>query len=199
MSSESEGSVTLFFSRLRSGDGQAADELWRRFFPRLRGLARKTLGDCRIGMADEDDAVQSAFASFWNRAQRGDFAGDLHRDNLWNLLATITVRKAQKQLVRERTGKRGSGMVVRESSLADPANKTPATMDAIFEKVEGRDLDLYAEELLVQLDEKLRKLAIMKLMGYTNREIATSLDCTERTVERKLNLIRQTWGCEDGG
>jgi hypothetical protein len=72
MSSDSEGSVTLFFSKLRSGDHEAADELWKRFFPRLRGLARRTLGDCRIGMTDEEDAVQSAFVSFWQRAQPPD-------------------------------------------------------------------------------------------------------------------------------
>jgi RNA polymerase sigma factor (sigma-70 family) len=198
MSSDSEGSVTLFFSKLRSGDHEAADELWKRFFPRLRGLARRTLGDCRIGMTDEEDAVQSAFVSFWQRAQRGDFSGDLHRDNLWNLLAEITVRRVKKHLVRERTKKRGAGKVVRESSLSDPTGESPATLDALFANVDGRDFDLCGEELLLQLDEPLRKLALMRLMGYANREIALALDCTERTVERKLQLIRLSWKSQYG-
>jgi DNA-directed RNA polymerase specialized sigma24 family protein len=30
-------------------------------------------------------------------------------------------------------------------------------------------------------------------MGWTNREIAQRLDCTERKVERKLHLIRLAW------
>lgn len=196
MASESEGSVTIFFAQLCAGDHQAADELWKRFFPRLHGLARRTLGGCRLGMSDEEDIAQSAFASFWHRAQRGGFSGDLHRDNLWNLLAAITVRKAGKQLERERSLKRGAGKVVRESSLSSPGSQLPATLDAMFEKIEGRDFDLYAEELLMQLDETLRKLAVMKLMKYTNREIALALDYTERSIERKLSLIRQTWECE---
>ena len=29
--------------------------------------------------------------------------------------------------------------------------------------------------------------------GYTNEEIATKLECTTRTVERKLERIRQVW------
>ena len=90
-------------------------------------------------------------------------------------------------------------MVVRESSLSDLGDESPTTLDAMFANVDGRDFDLYGEELLMKLDEPLRRLAVMKLMGYTNGEIATSLDCTERTVERKLQLIRMTWESEQGG
>ena len=33
----------------------------------------------------------------------------------------------------------------------------------------------------------------MKLEGYTNREIAEAMKCSERSVERMLNLIRKRW------
>ena len=33
----------------------------------------------------------------------------------------------------------------------------------------------------------------MKLEGYTNHEIAEAMMCSERSVERKLNLIRKRW------
>jgi DNA-binding NarL/FixJ family response regulator len=29
--------------------------------------------------------------------------------------------------------------------------------------------------------------------GYSNEEIAQELGCVERTVERKLNVIRRVW------
>ncbi len=35
-------------------------------------------------------------------------------------------------------------------------------------------------------DPELRKIALWRLEGYTNSEIAGRLDCTERSVERKL-------------
>jgi DNA-directed RNA polymerase specialized sigma24 family protein len=33
-------------------------------------------------------------------------------------------------------------------------------------------------------------------MGYKNGEIATEFDCSERKVERKLNLVRAVWAEE---
>jgi hypothetical protein len=60
MPSESCGSVTDFFAKLRSGDHAAADKLWDHFFPRMLVVARKCLGDCDIGGAGADDAAQSA-------------------------------------------------------------------------------------------------------------------------------------------
>ena len=42
-------------------------------------------------------------------------------------------------------------------------------------------------------DPDLRQIALWKLEGYTNREIAAQLDCKLRTVERKLERIRAYW------
>jgi DNA-directed RNA polymerase specialized sigma24 family protein len=36
-------------------------------------------------------------------------------------------------------------------------------------------------------------LATAKLEGYTNDEIAEQLGCSQRTVERRLHLIRKKW------
>ncbi len=43
-------------------------------------------------------------------------------------------------------------------------------------------------------DPGLRQIAFWKLEGYTNEEIAEKLECTLRTVERKLERIRAYWG-----
>jgi DNA-directed RNA polymerase specialized sigma24 family protein len=54
--------------------------------------------------------------------------------------------------------------------------------------------------LLGLLDEPdLRQIALWKVEGYTNEEIATRLDCVARTVERKVSRIRVLWrhGLED--
>ena len=42
-------------------------------------------------------------------------------------------------------------------------------------------------------DESLRVVALLKLEGHSNEEIARSLDCGLRTVERKLEVIRKRW------
>jgi DNA-directed RNA polymerase specialized sigma24 family protein len=62
---------------------------------------------------------------------------------------------------------------------------------------------LLAEEcqrLLERLDsDELREMALLKLEGYTAEEIAERLDCSLRTVHRRLALIRRTWEELSGG
>ena len=45
-------------------------------------------------------------------------------------------------------------------------------------------------------DDSLRTVAIWKMEGYTNEEIAEKLKCVVQTVGRKLRLIRQLWAEE---
>ena len=190
MYDETEGSISHAFQELQAGEGAAACLLWERFFPRLLGLARKALVGRPQRVADAEDAVQSAFASFVRRAQHGAFGVGLDRDDLWSLLGVIAVRKARKQVRRERAVKRGQGRVLDEAALAGPDER--AGLDALA-GTPAVDFDLHCEELLAQLDNELRTIALLRLLGHKNREIAEHLGCTERKVERKLNLIRLRW------
>jgi DNA-directed RNA polymerase specialized sigma24 family protein len=55
------------------------------------------------------------------------------------------------------------------------------------------------QRLLGMLTEPdLRSVALWKLEGYTNEEIAAKLGCVERTVERKVRRIRAVWNQETG-
>lgn len=190
MSETPEGSITHFFGALQAGDGAAAQKLWERFFPRLHGLARKALSGRPQRAADAEDAVQSAFATFFRRARQGAFGHGLDRDDLWSLLGVIAVRKARKQARREAAAKRGGGRVLDEGALAGTDDQ--AGLDALAGSPAG-DFDLHCEELLGQLEGEERTIALLRLLGNKNREIAEQLGCTERKVERKLNLIRRTW------
>jgi RNA polymerase sigma factor (sigma-70 family) len=188
------GSVTLFFNRLKSGDDEAAVGLWKRFFPRLAGLARKTLLGRPQKMADAEDAVQSAFASFCQHARAGDFE-IADRSELWNLLGLITKRKARAQARREAAAKRGGGRTLEEGALRGPEGR-PLPLDQAAEGMTHEDFDLHVTELLERLEPALREFAVLRAMGFQNREIAERLDCTERKVERKLQLIRLAWEAE---
>ena len=57
----------------------------------------------------------------------------------------------------------------------------------------AQEFDTQVEELLNLLEPELREFAVLRLMGYRNKEIAELHQCTERKVERKLNLIRLNW------
>lgn len=186
--------MTLFFSQLRLGDPSAAESLWRRFFPRLVGLARRTLAGKPQRMADADDAVQSAFASFCKRVKAGEFE-IANRSDLWNLLAVMTARKARRQMRSEQADKRGGGRIVSEEAMSRP-DGTPLPLDEAALSRHAADFDIHCEELLAKLAPELREFAILRLLGYRNQEIAAMHGCTERKVERKLNLIRLEWEAE---
>jgi RNA polymerase sigma factor (sigma-70 family) len=190
------GSVSMLLQDLRKGDSQAGLGLWNRYLPRLTALAARTLAGRRVGVADADDAVQSAWISFWQRLESGAFPADLRRDEFWKLLGLIVVRKAGKQLRSERAAKRGAGKVVRASELASEPDG--GRLDHVAQQLAAADFDLHSEELLSLLDEPCQRIALLRLMGYRTCEIADDLGCTERKIQRKLELIRLKWSVHVG-
>lgn len=185
-----EGSVTHLFNRLRRGDRTAMTELWEAFCPRLAGIARKTFAGRKLGSVDTEDVVLAALDTFWQRAEKGQFSGVWNRNDLWNLLATITVRKVRNQIRFEE--RRGAGMVFSDGHLTDAYGRT-ISLDEVLGEIPNQELDLLADEYLSQLDEECRMIAILRLMEYTNLEIAEQLKCSERKVERKMARIRELW------
>lgn len=186
------GSITMAFAALRGGGERGVEELWQRFFPRLVALAHKNLASAPRRVADADDAVQSAFLSFYQRSRAGEFGDLLKRDDLWRLLGVITARKAAQLARRERALKRGGGNVVGERGLTG-CEDDAVPLAELAVQLPAHDFDLCCQELIDALDEPLRPYAILRLLGHTNREIADQFGCTERKVERKLSLIRLKW------
>ena len=43
------------------------------------------------------------------------------------------------------------------------------------------------------------QIAALKALGYTNREIAETMNCAESTVERRLSRIRRKWSAGTQG
>ena len=178
------GSVTDWISALRHGDQQAIEPIWNSYFPRLVRYARKVLGKVRSRYADEEDAALSALATFWQRFQAGQFPNIQDRESLWKLLSLITVRKVRRYQENEQAIKRGRGI---------SPTKFSGDCDQIGE-VNTSSLDAEAQELLEALaDDELRSIALLKLMEFTNPEIASNLEISLRSVERKLRLIRTIW------
>jgi DNA-directed RNA polymerase specialized sigma24 family protein len=195
-------SITFFLNRLQEGDRDAAQHLWERYYQRLIHLARSKLRDVPRRAADEEDVALSAFDSFCRDAEAGRFPRLQDRNDLWQVLALITTGKARDLVRTERRAKRGGGTVLDEGALGGTADsaagspleqarsKEPSAEDAV-------ELGDLIGCLLTRLeDSTLRAVAIQKLAGRTNPEIATELNCSARTVDRKLNLIRRVWEAE---
>ena len=190
---DSEGSVSRWLGDLRAGDQAAARPLWDRYFDRLVRLAGARLRAARFvsAEADEEDAALSAFDSFCAGAARGRFPDLADRDDLWRLLVVITARKVQAQARRERRQKRGGGR-------ARPPGDDFAGLDGIIGTEPTPEFAAEVAEEFGNLlgalgDDSLRQVALGRLEGYSNDEIADRLGCARRTVARRLDLIRRTW------
>lgn len=85
--------------------------------------------------------------------------------------------------------------MVNEAALAGPGPHARLRLDELIGDTPAQEFDLRCEELLRELDDEQRAIAILRLMGHTTAEIAGQLACTQRKVQRKLNLIELRWRC----
>jgi DNA-directed RNA polymerase specialized sigma24 family protein len=198
MEAEDRGSVTHWIDALRAGDAEAARQLWRRYFEELVRLVRSRLRSTAGGMADEEDAVLSAFDSLYAGMAQGRFPDLADRDDLWRLLVTIAARKALNQRRRESRQKRGRGHVLQASALATgPGPEADELAQVVGPEPTPEFAAMVAEECARRLDglpdASLRQVAVLKMEGYRNEEIAARLGCGLRTVARRLEVIRLAW------
>lgn len=184
--------------KLKNGDEDAVQKLWEDYFHRLVALARKRLGALPRRDSDEEDVAISAMFSFYGGMAKGRFEL-ADRDELWRLLATITARKANRRFRKQAMLNRNGAAVRGESIFLGRGEQTPeANLAGQAAEERAPEFDLMmsesCNELLAALpDEKLRTIALLRLEGLSNREIADKLDCVERSVERKLKRIRDYW------
>jgi DNA-directed RNA polymerase specialized sigma24 family protein len=194
------GSVTAWIGALKAGDSKPAQELWERYFHRLVSLAGTRLRNLSRRAVDEEDVALSAFDSFCRGAQQGRFPQLRDRNNLWPLLVVITTRKAADLAQHQRSQKQGGGKVRGESALLGPhaADASVIGIDAVLGSEPTPAFACQVAEEYQRLleglgEEKLRQIAILKMEGYTDQEVATRVQCGVRTVERKLQRIRAIW------
>jgi DNA-directed RNA polymerase specialized sigma24 family protein len=184
---------------LAQGRDSAAQVLWEEYFDKLVRLARRKLEGMPRRAADEEDVALSALKSFVRGVEGGRFPNLGAPDDLWRLLVTITARKAIAERKRHLAKKRGGGLIRGESVFQGAAESEP--QDGICQVLgQAPTAEFQAmmteqcEQLLSQLeDPRLRVVALCKLEGYSNQEIARAFNSTTRTIERWLGTIRAAW------
>ncbi len=194
-----EAEISLWLAGLAAGEQSAAQHVWEQYCRRLFLLARRKLGDLPRRAADEEDVALSAFNSFCQAAAAGRFPQLHDRHDLWRLLVTLTARKAAGQLRKEHAQKRGGAAVRGESFfVADDPSGNLGGIGQVLGRTPTPELAAAVSEQCTRLldlldDASLRGIALLKLEGYTNQEIAAKLNCVTTTVERKLARIRKKW------
>lgn len=198
--SDEHGSVTAWLKTITVSPGEADTawrNLWERYAPAMRALARRHLAGGRKPLADEEDIVVEAFRDLFQGIQAGRFTQLTNRDDLQQILITITQRRAidavRKNAFRtaHEAGESALSYLNRGASSLRPLDCLPGPENP-------PELPLLACEELTRLldalrDEQLRQVAVMRVLSATDQEIARELNVSVRTVGRKLELIARRW------
>ena len=193
-------SISQWLLNLAGEDAETAEKIWNDYFGKLARLARRKLDGLPHRDFDEEDVALSAMHSFYQGIVKHKFDHIHNRDDLWKLLVTITARKATAKRRAYFAQKRGGGQVRGESIFGQPEDNQGGIANILGTEPTPELAVSVAEncrQMLDQLpDETLRHVALWTLEGYRTEEIAEKLGCVRRTVERKLERIREIWGAE---
>lgn len=190
--------VLNWVDKIKSNDQQASADLWDKYFRRLIAFTRKKLANLPKRTSDEEDIVVDAFDSFFRGVRAGKFIDLNDHDDLWRVLAMLTARKVSREIGYRLALKRGAGQIRGESVFISSQNSVaPGIQNVSRELLAAPDILLEMQDNIGQmldvLTEEQQEICRLKLEGYTNSEIAEKLEVNERTIERRLQVIRAEW------
>jgi RNA polymerase sigma factor (sigma-70 family) len=185
--------VSHWIEQVKDGDSVAAHQLWQHYYDRLVRMARQNLLGQNRGVSDEEDIVVSVFESFYRAAEKGRFPDLSGRDDLWRLLLKMSARKILDKRRHDRRQRRGAGAKVH--SLDDGGGDEEAIIQVIGNEPTPEMVLMMTESferLIAHLGVgQLREIAVGKMEGFSNADLGKRLQCSERTIERRLRLIRE--------
>ena len=174
-------SITRLLPRVKSGDEQAIHDLFLRCYRRIAESAEKKLRGASARTFDADDITSTAFTEFLSRAASGSFPKLECRSDVWQILLMLVGDAVKDKLRYEYATKRGGKSYT--ASLNDVGNELLAMDDS--------QLTLEIDEAMKVLpSEEQRQLATLLMEGWTQQQIATRLNVSVRTVQRKCDDVR---------
>jgi DNA-directed RNA polymerase specialized sigma24 family protein len=184
-------------NRSQSDAETAWRQLWNRYAPGMMSLARRRLAEGRKPLVDEEDVVIEAFKELFRGVQRGTFARLANRDDLQQILITLTQRRA---IDAARRNAYRAAHEAGESALPLPVTSegSERPMERVPSKGAPPEFSMFAYDEFVRLldsleDDTLRQVAAMQVFSATTEEIAAALGLCVRSVQRKIRVIAQRW------
>lgn len=192
MTGSKNQNVSHWINLIKTGDSTAANRLWKLYYDRLVRAVRKRLFGQNRAISDEDDVVLSVFESFYAAAENGRFPDLADRDDLWRLLLTMSARKIIDKRRHDQRQRRGGNVALHSLD----GNGDESNVIEVIGNEPSPEMVMMLQESVDQLFShlgvgQLQDLAVAKLEGYSNAEIAERFGCSERTIERRLHLVRE--------
>ena len=164
------------------------EELFRTMYPKLYFYARRLVGNEH----DADDVVEEVFMELWKRRDAVDF-----NDNIEGFLFRAVYTRSINMLKRNNASREHVRMLdeinERRMELSAVDNNTPVS------EMENDDLGRAIDAAISELPDTCRRVFIKSYVdGMRNKEIASELDLSVRTVEnhvfRALRYLRERLG-----
>ena len=185
----SDDSIQLV-RRWKSGDEQAAEEIFDRYVARLIALASSKISPGLARRVEAEDVVQSVYRSFFARVSDERLQIDQNGE-LWGLLAAITVNKVRAKARFHGAGKRD---INAEASVAASEKFHGLAPDEIARDPTADEITMIAEqynEMLQRLSPIGRQVFQLHLESVPIDQIASRVRRSARTVRRELEQIRR--------
>ena len=172
--------LTELLGRIQAGDPQARDALFAAAYSELHRLARARLRDGgRNTVLDTTCLVHESYLRFVR-------AGELRAEDrraffayASQVMRSVIVNSVRERIAQKRGGDRAP--LTLSTNLAAGVTDDEGTILAVHEALEA----------LEKADPRLAQVAQMRYFGgYSEQEIAETLDVTERTVQRDWEKAR---------
>ena len=174
------GQLTDLLGRVQGGDAEARDALFAAAYAELHGLARGRLRHGgRHTLLDTTGLVHESYLRF---ARAGELRAEDRR--AFFAYASQVMRSVILNSVRERIALKRGGDPQSSEPPSPLAGELAADEQTVLEVHEAlKDLE--------QADPRLAQVAEMRYFGgYSEKEIAQTLEITERTVQRDWEKAR---------
>ncbi len=181
------GTISMLLAQCKEGDEDALRLLCGKYWDELAALARRRFGTVPTVVVDDADVVNSALMAFWNKARGGELPGVQDSAQLSAWLSTVVANKVVSEIRRSSAQKAGGGRRSDSPLLADLAQAREIS------PLEQQILDETLQHYVDQLPQDVRPFAALHLAGFDQQQIADRLECSRRTVIRKLKVVFETW------
>jgi RNA polymerase sigma factor (TIGR02999 family) len=175
-----EQPITQLLQRMQAGEKDARDRLFEVAYDDLRRLARARLRDGgRSAVLETTSLVHESYLRFLT-------AGQLRAEDrrAFFAYASQVMRSVILNSIRERQAERRGGdapLLTLSTELASNIASDEQTIVKVHE----------ALEVLESANPRLAQVAVMRYFGgYSEKEIAETLEVTERTVQRDWEKAR---------
>ncbi len=193
-----QGSVTGWISLIREGDQEVLDAFSKRYFSKIRDLAKS-----KLSKPDSEEVANDVLVALTQSIAGGKYPNLCDRNSLWFLILKITQNrviaftrreKAKKRIPAESIEPTHCEDLVRVESLRDYEVELDKVIASNSTEAAWIEISDCWEELLRCLpDDVCRQIAQLKLQSYSNREIALMMGFTPSKVDRKVRLIQEQW------